>query len=92
MVLTGAPARAAVGSGGSAPRLAPVVGAWAVHDGRLGKVIGVHSDGARVEIVYADDGGRIAWLEPGLEPANVAAAGPAQVAEGEAMLDPAWLD
>ena len=59
---------------------APVRGAWALHGGRLGKVFGVDSGDGEVLIVYADDSGR-------LRLAALAAAGPAQVAEGEAMLD-----
>jgi hypothetical protein len=54
-----------------------------VHGGRLAKVIDVDPDDGDVVILYADDG---TWSGD-LEPRVVAAAGPAQVAEGEAMLD-----
>ena len=57
-------------------------GAWAVHGGRLGKVYAVRPNHG-VAIVYADDGVMSGWLKG----AALAAAGPAQVAEGEAQLD-----
>jgi hypothetical protein len=54
---------------------------WAVHGGRLGKV--VHVDPILgVLIVYADDGAGNDFLQS----AALAAAGPAQVPEGEAIL------
>ena len=72
------PARrtAAWAAGGEA-----VAGAWALHRGRLGKVVGVLFDG--VGICYADD----AVWSYGLEPADVAPASPVQVVQGEAQLD-----
>jgi hypothetical protein len=58
-----------------------------VHGGRLAKVTYVYPAGddrlSDVAILYADDGVRSGFLEP----AALAVAGPAQVAEGEAMLD-----
>jgi hypothetical protein len=71
---------------------APGEGAWAVHSGRLGKVFLVRPKGAGLygpsasfvlNIRYADDGA----MSELLEPRNVAAASPTQVAKGEAMLD-----
>jgi hypothetical protein len=75
---TPARATAAWAAGG-----APVGGEWAVHGGRLGKVDIVALDGSDLAITYADDGECSGIVEI----ADVAAASPAQVAEGEAMLD-----
>ena len=61
---------------------APEEGAWAMHGGRLAKIVTVDPDDGAVAILYADDGAQ----SDDLEPADVAAAGPAQVAEGEAIL------
>ena len=58
-------------------------GAWAVHGGRLAKVVYVNPNDGEVVVLYADDGAESGRLQP----EDVAAAGPAQVAEGEAMLD-----
>ena len=60
---------------------AAVAGAWAVAGGRLAKVFGVDPGDGRVLILYADDGAMSV-----LHPAALAAAGPAQVAEGEAIV------
>jgi hypothetical protein len=58
----------------------PVKGAWAMHGGRLAKVINVRRDGD-VEIMYADDKA----LSSKLKPADLAPASPRQVLEGETL-------
>ena len=57
-------------------------GAWAVHGGRLAKVVYVNPNDGEVVVLYADDGASSDFLQP----ARIAPASPAQVAEGEAIL------